>query len=321
VGRNRKVFIRDKTYFITFRAEQGMPFPATRLMNKILEGILCKAKLLYQIDVVNFKFMSNHVHLIITVICPESVDSFIQYLKRESAHSVNRLLGRRKRTIWCEGYDSPIILDLEKLLDLIAYVYANASKADLCDSIEKYPGLSSWHMFLTGQSLESKRYTRDSIPVIGAGSVSLNRQRKIISELESNSKDINRFTLSPYAFLKSFETDYSEEELKEEIIRRVRILEEESRRNRSKALPSQIELQTSGIELDYLPKKFGKRMICLSTDKTSRAAYISWYKQLCEQASTIYREFKNKLSELFLPPGVFSPGGYLTANIWGPPCW
>ena len=41
--------------------------------------------------------------------------------------------------------------------------------------------------------------------------------------------------------------------------------------------------------------------------------------KLIQNGLTYYREFKNKLSELVLPPGLFSPGGYLTANVWDPP--
>ena len=320
MARNRKVFIRKKTYFITFRAEVGLPFPATDLINRIIEGILCKAKSLYQIDVVAHKFMANHVHLVITVICPESVDNFVQYIKRESAHAVNRLLGRRKRTVWCEGYDSPLILDIEKALDVIAYLYCNSAEAGISDTIEQYPGLSSWNMFISGNySIERKRLRRDYIPYIGTNSVSLNLQSKLISDLEKEALEDNIFTLSPYAFLKSFDTDSTEEQIKEEIINRVRTKEEEFRRIRTKSLPSQIKLKTSGINLDYNPQKFGKKMICLSSEKIRRVIYINWYKQLCEKAAHIYKEFKNKLSELFLPPGLFSPGGYLTANLWFPP--
>lgn len=318
MARNRKLFIRDKTYFITYRTEAGLPFPATNLMKRILEGILCKAKSMYPIDVVCFDYMANHVHLIITVICPEAVDNFIQYLKRESAHAVNRLLGRRKRTIWCEGYDSPVILDQDKVLDKIAYVYANSAEANTSDTIEQYPGLSSWNMFLTGHGLERKRLRRDSMPLIGTGTISLNLQKKLITDLEKDALEKNTFTLSPYAFLRSFDTDSTEQELKEEIINRVRIKEKEFREKRTRSLPSHIKLTTSGINLEYSPQKFGKKMICLSSEKRVRVAYISWYKQICEEATFIYKEFKNKLSGLLLPPGLFSPGGYLTANIWDP---
>src|SRR6185436_3855037 len=117
-------------------------------INRLLEDVLCRAKSMYDVEVVCFKFMSNHFHLVITVTCPESIDNFIQYIKRESAHIVNRLVGRRKRTVWCAGYDSPIVLDQQKLLEIIAYIYTNAQESNQVERIEEYPGLSSWEMLM-----------------------------------------------------------------------------------------------------------------------------------------------------------------------------
>lgn len=316
MARIRKVYIRHQTYFITFRAEAGIPFPATALMTRILEGILCKAQSMYPVEVVCHKFMGNHVHMVITVNDPELVDNFIQYVKRESAHAVNRLIGRRKRTIWCAGYDSPLILDLEKLFNIITYIYTNAAESGLSDTINEYPGLSSWKMFLDGEyELRKKRLKRDELPLIGIKNISLSRQHELVKELEDKGLEENTFVLSPYAFMKSFKTDLSESEIKSEIISRVEQRELEIRNQRTKPVYRKEKLMSAAINLDYVPEKFGKKMICHGTDKGIRAAYINWFKNLCEKAAAIYRDSKNKIAEMILPPGIFSPGGYLTANI------
>jgi hypothetical protein len=44
---------------------------------------------------------------------------------------INRLLGRGKRTLWCEGYDSPVVLTPVRALVAIAYLYANPAKDNL----------------------------------------------------------------------------------------------------------------------------------------------------------------------------------------------
>lgn len=319
VGKLRKIFIREKTYFITFRAESGLPLPTTPLIERILKGIICKSQQMYECNVVAFKFMANHVHMIITVTNPETVDDFICYIKRESAHAINRLLGRRKRTVWCAGYDSPIVLDLEKLIDRIAYIYTNCSESDIADSIDDYAGFSSWQMFLSGEyTIREKRLCRASIPFIGTGSMSIARQARIIEELEESAFESNTFTLSPYAFMNSFEMEESEAELKDIIIAEVRRREEEFRRIRRKPLRQRIRLMTAGIYLDYSPVKFGKRMICHSSSKELRVRYISWYKNLCEEASYLYRMFREKACELVMPPGMFLPGGTLSSNVWFP---
>lgn len=320
MARLRKLFIRDKTYFTTFRTEAGLPFPPTYLMNRILRGILCKAKSLYDIEVICFKLMSNHFHMLITVNCPESVDDFILYVKRESAHAVNRLLGRRQSTVWCEGYDSPIVLDLEKCLEIISYIYSNCSESNITDNIDIYPGLSSWNLFVSEKyTFKEKRLSRPALPFIGTSTLALDIQKKLIAQLNKDALETNSFTLSPYAFLRSFESELSEKDLKEEIIKRVRSRELECRKLRKRSLPSLSKLITAGINITYASKKFGKRMICHSTEKKLRVQYISWFRNICEMARHTYIQAKNRLGEMLLPPGLFYPGGYLTANVWFPP--
>ena len=315
--RLRKVFVRHESYFITFRTEQGLPFPATPLMNRILEGILCKAKSMYDIEVVAFTFMKNHFHLIITVTCPESVDDFIQYLKRESAHAVNRLLGRRKRTIWCAGYDSPIVLDQDKLLDRIAYIYTNPQESGQVDTAEEFPGVSSWRMFIDNKyEIRRNRLSRRALPTIGTDRISLEYQKVLLAELESSALEPNTFVLSPYAFMKSYKEDLTEEEIKSEIIERVRANEKKIREERKIPVIGRQRLITSGINLEYQPKKFGKRMICLSSFREKRVVYINWFKRLTEKACHLYKEARGKLHSLCLPPGAFAPGGFLSANVW-----
>ena len=318
MARNRKRFIRHKTYFITFRTEAGLPFPPTLLMNRLLKGILGRAQRLYNLEVVCFKFMSNHFHLIITVIDPEVIKDFVKHIKKESAHAVNRLVGRKKRTIWCEGYDSPEFLDFEKLLEKMVYIYTNAQDANLADTIEQYPGLSSWDMLMSDNlELKYKRIRRSAIPVIGTERISLNAQKKLLIELEKKAAETNTFTLSPYAFMKSFEVDLTEDEIKALLIEKVREKEAEIREQRKVKVVDPFLLTTQAIELNYSPQKFSPRMICLGSCKVQRSVYISNYKRVCEEAYYLYQEAKKKCIALILPPGLYAPGGLLTANVWG----
>jgi hypothetical protein len=87
----------------------------------------------------------------LVVINPDHVDAFFRHFKTESAHMINGLLGRNKRTLWCEGYDSPIVLTPTRALIAIAYLYSNPAKDNLETSIDRYPGFSSWKMFQSGE--------------------------------------------------------------------------------------------------------------------------------------------------------------------------
>ena len=316
--RNRKLFIRNQTHFITFRAEEGLPLPPTPVINQILKSVICKAQSQYPVDVSAFNFMSNHVHLLATVTDPEVVHEFVQYLKRESAHAINRLLGRRKRTIWCSGYDSPVILDVEKAIEQTAYIYTNPQESNLTDTIEQYPGLSSWKMFITGNYiLKAKRIRRTDIKQLNRTNLTLYDYNRLAIELIRDSEEENVFILTPYAWFKSFDTDLTQDEAKERIIARVREKEQEFRSTRKTPVVGAYKLQTQDMTIAHTPKKFGKRMICLSSYKELRISYIAFFRSLCSEASSLYQQVKNRVRNIFeLPPGMFAPGGMLYANVW-----
>lgn len=52
-------------------------------------------------------------------------------------------------------------------------------------------------------------------------------------------------------------------------------------------------------------------MICLATLKQTRIAYITWKKELDEQARFLYRKWQEGDHSITLPPGMFWPGGQL----------
>ena len=119
----RKYYPHNSVLFCTARIEEGLPLVCSHNMNLIIEGILAKASNDYEIEVNHSIFMANHFDLIVTVINPDGVKDFFRYVKGELTHVVNRLLGRRKRTVWISGYDSPLVLDEDKLKSLISYLY------------------------------------------------------------------------------------------------------------------------------------------------------------------------------------------------------
>jgi REP element-mobilizing transposase RayT len=126
---------------VTSRVQQGLPFVCTPLMEMILWSALVVAQNLHPIKVIGFVVMGNHVHIIALVEDPTDVESFMERFKCESAHAINRLLGRRQVTVWCEGYHSPPILTLDDLVERVAYVYANPVRAHRTDSIPPMHGL------------------------------------------------------------------------------------------------------------------------------------------------------------------------------------
>ena len=108
--RNNKVFINRTVVSITTRIQEGLPFVATPFMCLLLQSYLAGAQERYPVKIVAFMVMGNHLHMLLVVENPEDVSHFMEYFKRETAIARNRLLGRRQRTVWASGCDSPIFL-------------------------------------------------------------------------------------------------------------------------------------------------------------------------------------------------------------------
>ncbi len=110
MARPPRILLPHTVVMITSRVQQGLPFTCTPLLELLLWSALTVAYNHHPIRIIAFVVMGNHLHLIALVEDPVQIESFMERFKCETAHAVNRLLGRRQVTVWCEGYDSPTIL-------------------------------------------------------------------------------------------------------------------------------------------------------------------------------------------------------------------
>ena len=136
---------------VTFSIEEGLLLLSNPLCEGIIKSCLASALRMHPIKISHMIVNATHLHLVVVVINPDDVCDFIRYFKTESALRINAVLGRDKRTVWCEGYDSPIVLTPIRALMAISYLYANPAKDNLEESIDLYPGVSSWKMFIKGE--------------------------------------------------------------------------------------------------------------------------------------------------------------------------
>ena len=199
-----KYHSKGSVLFATFSFEEGLLLLSNPLSMAIIRSCLAAAQKLYPVKISHILVAATHIHLIITVYNPDHIQAFLRHFKTESAHMLNRLLGRKKRTIWCEGYDSPKILSLARAISAIAYLYANPAKDNLVNSIEEYPGFSSWKMFRTGELTKNwKRLRRPLFKCLTADSHNLRGYTKEATKLLNQSNEIETFTLEPKAWLEA----------------------------------------------------------------------------------------------------------------------
>ena len=313
--KNRKIFVNNSVLFLTSRMEEGLPMVSTHVFNFILWGILSRAKEQYQIKVCHFVFMFNHFHMLVVVENPEHVSDFTGYVKGEISHAINKLLGRHKKTIWCEGYDSPVVLTSEDVEKYIGYIYSNPSKANLVDSIEEYPGVSSWKMFVNEQhQAKHKKISRTTVPTLDSPAISINRQLAIVNWFKNKkiAGEYLEFELEPYAWMKCF-AEYqnkTQQEVKAELIERIREQEAEYRSKREEKghrVIGATALRRQSMYKEHTPSTHAPRMICLCHDPELRKAFIANYRALCALAKKVYQSWKLGQLHHRIPPGLLAP--------------
>lgn len=315
---NPKLFIRNSPLFITTRVEEGLPLVPGRLMNYLLGSIMARARSLYAVRLCHFVFMSNHLHLLLVVEDPEHVDDFMRYVKGESSHAVNRILGRRKHTIWCEGYDSPVVLTVEDVLRYVGYIYTNPQRAGLVRTMDDYPGLSSWGMYKSRcYRTRCKWVRRVAVPsCVELSKLPGDEQERLISEIEESSAESHELILEPDAWLGCFGLESRAEEFRERVFLIVSELELELGKERDSVVgPEMLQSLEVGTSR-YIPKKFSRRMLCLCSDRELRRGFIELFRYLQGAARQVFQAWKQGVNpRASWPPGMLAPGGYAHASL------
>lgn len=309
--------------FCTLSVEEGLLLLANPLCKAIIKSCLARAMKLHPVKISHFVVEATHLHLLLTVINPDDVDAFMRCFKTESAHMLNRLLGRKKRTVWCEGYDSPIVLTPKRALIAIAYLYANPAKDNLETSIDQYPGFSSWKMFQSGILTKRwKRFRRNHFSPLPKDAQNLRGYSKRAADLLERSTEYESFTLEPNAWLEAFGYSSPEEQqrINERLVRRIRLLERraaERRQREKKSVLGRDRLRKQVFDLFYRPQRRGRRMWCLSEKRQVRVAFIESFKVLMDTARAVRDRWRMGDKTVPYPPGLFPPSMPKLANAWG----
>ena len=189
MSNNGKLFIHNTLVEICFRLEDSLYFTSTPYMKEIFISCLATAQTMYKLQICHFVLMANHLHMLVVVEDTTSVSNVVGYLKKETAHAINRLLGRKRHTVWNADYDSPTILDYDTAISRIVYLYTNPQKANLVDKIEHYPNCNSWEAFQNnGCVINTKRIPRDAYTKLPRGTLSLKQQIDFTNALKSKAK-------------------------------------------------------------------------------------------------------------------------------------
>lgn len=303
------LYINSCVYMIGFRTERDLPFTSLSLINEIIWSCIARAQQLYPVEIITFTLEPNHVHLLIRCINPEDIPRFIGYIKQESAHAINRLVGRRRNTIWVEGYDKPIILDYRKFLDCFAYATLNPYKDQLVPDMKEFKGVSTWALFKEDISVRSCRLiSRSSVTKLHNPHEPWRENDMKLQELYRVNKQEIAVELNFYSWKKCFkETEgLSDMEVRKLMLDELLKYSEEIKKSFTPK-SKYPDLSKQSLLKEYSPRKFGKKTICLSFFKDLRIDFINFYKDKVHKAKEVFERWKLGDFSMQFPSGMFAP--------------
>jgi hypothetical protein len=248
---------------------------------------------------------------------------FYGEVQKKLTESLKALLGLPHLRLW-EG--RPVVarvLDLPSAIHQIAYFYANPARANLVDSIDSYPGCSSWDIFQEAISSHDCKLNTTierhatwvpyaKMPLLPSASL-----RKLADT--DFTKQISKLgipyvlELQPNAWMKCLGVSAPDRirEINKEIAARVIKYEAEHRESRAKAQKGVLgerQLRVQPITRSYVPKdrKHRRRVYVICSDKTARANYIHEMRALRRLTHRYYQESLQGIEHRW-PPGMFKP--------------
>jgi len=301
------------------RTRKGLPFVCTKYMKLILESTMARVQRDHKVILCHYLWMGNHPHIIIVARDSSQCTRFYGELKKQLTEAVKQLLGRSHLSLWQKNGTSVVHYgDAEGVQERIAYLYANPARAHLVDSIERYPGSSSWESFkqseYTFSAMSTKNYPRihaPAIPRLPAASVTPAQDNKITNTLKTATKKFHTLTLHPNAWMKALKLDESEvAERNGVILERLEEFEREVREQRSKKgfrAKGASRLADEALSLQYRPKPGGKRIYVYAVCKDLRVRMIKEYEYFCKLCTDCYERWKIGDYTVEWPPGAFMP--------------
>ena len=266
------------------------------------------------------------MHFFLMIWDPQACVNFYQELQKKITECFKRLTGKTHLTLW-EG--DPIVaevLDLDKAIEKIAYIYANPARANLTETIGQYPGLSSWSEFTQiAPSLNASSSKRvpwikfSTVPQLRSLNPSKHEDQRIAEELISKAKIEHTLNYHPNAWMAAFGIEDEKEiaEINNRIKERLKEKEElaeQKRREEKKPLFGADALRMQRIMRPHTPSKRERRIFVLSSIAELRIEYIARFKEFCQWCRECYSLLKQGGNPIW-PPGALRPPAPPVASL------
>ncbi len=305
------------------RTKEGLPFACAEIINVLLLGIMARANRDNKVQICHFVWMANHVHILLVAGNPHDFCRYYSEVMKKVTETWKALFGLDSLLLWERRSSVIELITLEDVEERIAYFYQNPANANLVSTIDKYPGLSSWHFFQGFNDSVDSVYTRavkwyqyNLLPaLLSEEDLTQPPCASLLNALDGFTKEA--FVLHPNAWMKPFGiTDRDQVKATNmRIIKAVGTQEEVlavQRRSEGKNVMGIDQLKREIPALSgWEPKKKSHRIFVICKDVSLRKEYITEYKRFCEWCVDSRKKVLAGLKDVLWPNGAFVP--------WFPP--
>ncbi len=324
--RQRKRVISGKLYQILFRARRDIPLPPTRTINLIIESALARAQQVYPVILTDLIFMGNHPHIFAIPLDADDFKNFYGLVEKELTEAIKKLTGIEYLNIWEGSPKVTMIASKEDLVTELGYVYANPATANLEDTIEKYPGVSTWYAFREAEPVQTavtlKKcpwVRRPMLKKLPARSLNAAQDRFSEARLKRKArKHAHILKITPNAWAKALNIPDEElPDVRSDIFKEVRKNEDKAREKREekgKSVVGKYRLQRTPILSPHRPTKKGPSLCVIAQDPEYRASLLNDFRNFCDLCRWAYDEWKKGNMNVEWPPGAYKPPPPRTVN-------
>lgn len=327
MGKGRRYFESKTVYEICFRAKDSLPLVAYQCINFIIQCVLARVQRDEKVILCHDIWNGSHPHLIVVCKDSEQLKNFYGEVEKKITDILKRLLGLSHLEIW-DGNTSVIkIGDLEAAKERIAYLYANPAQDNLEDTIENFPGASSWAEFqrclngLEDEISSSYPWIRlPTVPRLSGRRIGEKEDLRVLSELKEKNKKLFILTRSPNTWMKSFgiTKDSDVKLINSHIISQLRAKEEVARKRRfdlKKPLLGKSKLKSQPILKPHKPKKNEGKIFIITTLNELRLEFIKRFERFVSECKNCLSRWKKGELSVKWPPEAFKPPLPPLANI------
>ncbi len=317
--RRRRRIISKKCYEIGIRARAGLPLVAYDTIKLLLSSAIARTQRDDKVLLCHDIWNGSHAHIIVVALDSQKCTQFYGEIQKRITDALKRFLGLEYLDLWEGSAMVAEIADLNEAVERMVYIYTNPAKDCLVETIEEFPGLSSWNEFKRSLDKPDAVTEEDfpwirlaSIPQLPNPRLSKQEDQMLSKKLREDNKKLHPLKRHINAWMRCFGITEADEvkETNERILRRIQETEEAFKQIRAEEGTNVMGiayLESQPILKPHKPKPKERNIFVLCSIAELRISIIEDSDAYDEQCNECLSRWRNGEFHIEWPPGAFKP--------------